>query len=426
MNEEERNRAVSAARELNIFSADFPEHEYETYRLLREYLPISRTEAGGTMGQGQGAWFFSTYEDVAYAFRTPELFSSQASQSAIRPWIPQAIDPPAHTEYRRILNPWFSPEAMAAMEPHIRDFAAELADKMLQKDEVDFVKEFAEPFPTIIFCELMGFPLEDHTKFMRWKDIMIHAGTAAKAKELGLEVFDEAGNLQSDLAMQARVSTALELYGYFARLIEDRRQNPQDDMITRLVEAKYDGQRPLTEEELEDTLLLLFMAGLDTVTSALSFIMIYFAEHPDRRHEFIRLMDDPSRMGPAVEELVRVHATVTPGRRVTEECPFKGAALHGNDSVMLSTPSANRDPLMFPDPDEVIFDRHPNPHVGFAIGPHRCLGMHLARRELRIALEEILRRMPDYHIKPGTTPLIYGGGVKGVGTLTLVKGNGPS
>jgi hypothetical protein len=163
------------------------------------------------------------------------------------------------------------------------------------------------------------------------------------------------------------------------------------------------------------------LGGLDTVTSTLGFIMLFLAEHPQKRHEFIALMDDPMRVGPAIEELVRYTAIVSPARRITADCSYRGVSLHEGDLVMISTPSANRDETVFPNADEVLFDRHPNPHLGFAVGPHRCLGMHLARRELRIALREVHRRMPDYAIKPGARPQVYGGGVKGVSSLPLVR-----
>ncbi len=412
-------QAVSVARELDLNSADFPKKEFEIYRLLREHLPVARIEMPGSGAFEEDAklgWFLTRDEDVSYVFRQPEIFSSEMGFQ----WIPQGVDPPAHTEYRKILNPLFSQEALNPLEPHIREFATELLDKMLEKDEFDFVEEFAEPFPTIIFCQLMGFPLEDYPKFMRWTDIFIHSSTAGKAQDFGLEAVDEAGRPRPEAVRELMVATGQELYAYFGELIEERRRNPRADLVTELVQATYAGERPLADDELLKTLHLLMLAGLDTVTSALSFIMLFLAEHPEKRREFIELMDNPARVGPAVEELVRYTAIVSPARRVTQDCPYRGLQFHEGDVVMLSTPAANRDERVFEQPDEVIFDRHPNPHVGFAVGPHRCLGMHLARRELRIALQEFHRRVPDYAITPGEQPAIYGGGVKGVSSLRLV------
>ncbi len=149
--EESIYRAASVAKELDLMSTDFPENEYVMYRILRQHLPIAPTEAmrgGGLLEDGDGSnWFFSRYEDVTYAFHHPEIFSSQIGL----PFIPQGVDPPEHTEYRKIMNPWFTQQVLTPLEPRIREFANELLDKMLQKDEFDLVREFTEPFPIVIF-----------------------------------------------------------------------------------------------------------------------------------------------------------------------------------------------------------------------------------------------------------------------------------
>jgi cytochrome P450 len=413
--------AVTAAKELEVGAEDFPEREFETFRLLREHMPVScpeRMRGSGFMGQAPSQlWFMARYDDVAYVFRHPEQFSSDMGFR----WIPQGVDPPEHTEYRRILNPWFSQEELDKLEPRIQQFASELIDKMLTKDEFDFVEEFSEPFPTIIFCEMMGFPLEDYPKFMAWKDVFIHATTQGKKNGLPPGIRDENGRLKQDKLQELLVQTGTELYGYFGRLIEERRREPKDDMTTKLVQARYGDERLLTDDEILKTLHLLMLGGLDTVTSTLGFIMLYLAKHPEKRREFVAHMEDPQWVGPAIEELVRYTAIVSPARRVTSDLSYRGVQMKEGDLVMISTPSANRDEAAFPDPDEVIFDRHPNAHLGFAVGPHRCLGMHLARRELKVALQEVHRRMPDYAIKPGARPEVYGGGVKGVTSLPLVR-----
>ncbi len=419
-------KAGSVAKDLDLMAADFPEREYQVYELLRTHLPVCRPESlrgAGVYQDGQpgAGWFFSRYEDVAYAFRHPEIFSSQIGL----PFIPQGVDPPEHTEYRKFMNPWFSQQAIAPVEPRVRALAGELADKMLAKDEFDFVKEFAEPFPTIIFCELMGLPMEDVPRMMRWKDLFVHGVRAGKAAELGIPT-DDTGHPQIDELRKVLVGVTQEMYAYFRKLIEARRREPQDDLLTRLIEARYADERPLTDGELLQTLHLFVLGGLDTVTGSLSSIMLFLAEHPDKRSEFIGLMDDPERASTAVEELVRYTSIVSPARRVTQACTYRGLQLNKGDMVVLSTPSANRDERVFENSAEVIFERHPNPHLGFALGPHRCLGMQLARRELTIALQEVHRRMPDYAIKPGDKADVYGGGVKGVARIPLVvqKGSG--
>ena len=424
------NEALSAAREYDPYTSEWLEQEFETYALLREELPIARVESRGRTERGDtgGSWLLTRYDDSCAMLSDTDTFSSQASSYPERPWIPQAIDPPAHTAYRRILNKWFTPDAMTAMEPHLEQFAGELLDKMLEKDEFDFVADFADPFPTVIFCELFGFPLEDYPQLMDWKNTLMHSSDGhgrgralalVKARELGIEL-DEDGEIPKDRLVDVWSSTGAALYEYFGKLLETRRQAPRQDMISWLIDAEYEGERPLTEEELLDTLFLMFMAGLDTVASALGLIVKTFAEQPDKRREFVALMDDSRRLMLAVEELVRYNAIVLLPRRVTRPVEFEGVRFHVEDQVSCPTMAANRDPEQFENPDEIIFDRVPNRHMGFGHGPHRCLGLHLARRELRIALVQLHRRLPDYELHPDHQPELFGG-MKGASSLWLRK-----
>ena len=424
------NEALSAAREYDPYTSEWLEEEFETYALLREELPIARVESRGRTERGDtgGSWLLTRYDDSCAMLSDTDTFSSQASSYPERPWIPQAIDPPAHTAYRRILNKWFTPDAMTAMEPHLEQFAGELLDKMLEKDEFDFVADFADPFPTVIFCELFGFPLEDYPQLMDWKNTLMHSSDGhgrgralalVKARELGIGL-DEDGEIPKDRLVDVWSSTGAALYEYFGKLLETRRQAPRQDMISWLIDAEYEGERPLTEEELLDTLFLMFMAGLDTVASALGLIVKTFAEQPDKRREFVALMDDSRRLMLATEELVRYNAIVLLPRRVTRPVEFEGVRFHVEDQVSCPTMAANRDPEQFENPDEIIFERVPNRHMGFGHGPHRCLGLHLARRELRIALVQLHRRLPDYELHPDHQPELFGG-MKGASSLWLRK-----
>jgi len=173
---DEFNRAVSTAREFNPYPSEFLDREFETYDLLRKHLPVARSEAmtSGSMGRKDG-WVLTRYEDGSEVLRNTEAFSSQTADYPVRPWIPQAVDPPMHTSYKRILNPWFTAAAMSKLEPHLQQFAEDLVDKMLQKGAFDFVADFADPFPTVIFCELAGFPLADYQRLMDWKNVIMHA-----------------------------------------------------------------------------------------------------------------------------------------------------------------------------------------------------------------------------------------------------------
>ena len=422
-------RAVEAARTLDLSSQSFLEHEFEIWDLLREQLPVART-GSAPMAQGvTGGWVVTRYEDVADVLRRPEDFSSQIGLYPVRAWIPQAIDPPAHTGYRRLLNPWFTAEVMQKLEPHLEQYANELADKMLARDEFDFVADFADPFPTVIFCELIGFPLSDYPQIMDWKNALMHANDGhsggralalAKGRAMGLPLEDER-RVSNEQWFQIRAAVGLEIYGYLKRLLDERRRAPADDLITKLLDAKYEGERTLTQEELEDTLFLLFMAGLDTVASVLGLIVKGFAEDPAKRREFVALMEDPQKVAEAIEELVRYHAIVTMPRRATRTIGFRDETFEANEIVACPSPAANRDPAQFPRPHELLFDRSPNRHVGFGLGPHRCLGIHLARRELRVALQAFHRRLPDYRLHPTKKPELFGG-MKGASSVWLVKG----
>lgn len=427
----DRERALDAARNFDSSKGEFLEHEFETYDLLREHLPIAQVRAAPLLPGAPETtpYVLTRYDHVSEVLRNPADFSSQINIYPMRPWIPQAIDPPAHTAYRRILNPWFTVDAMRALEPHIEEYAGELLDAMLERDEFDLVSDFADPLPTVIFCELMGFPAEDYGKIMEWKNIIMHAADGhsrgreaarAKARALGLAV-DPAKPLDLGVNLQTRAMTAFEVYGYFGELLERRRKDPRDDLISRLLAARYEGERPLTQEELEDTMFLLFMAGLDTVASVIGLVVREFASNAPKRREFVELMEDPRRIDAAIEELVRFHAIVTAPRRVTRPLSFHGVELAKDDTVACVTQAANRDPAEFERRDELVFDRSPNRHTGFGIGPHRCLGIHLARRELRIGLQALHRRLPDYRLHPDRPPEVFGG-MKGVSSLWLVKG----
>jgi cytochrome P450 len=193
------NRAVYEAREYNPYTTEFLDHEFETYDLLRAKLPIARSEAAGPTG----TWVLTRYDQSCEFLQNAATFSNQVQDYPVRPWIPQAIDPPMHSSYRRIMNPWFTVDAMRALEPHLEKFADELIDKMLQSDRFDFVAELADPFPTVVFCELAGFPLEDYEQIMDWKNTLMHPSdghtrgyelAATLGRELGLDV-PEAGPL---------------------------------------------------------------------------------------------------------------------------------------------------------------------------------------------------------------------------------------
>ena len=425
----EAARAIEVASNYNPYEASFLEHEFEDYALMRKHCPVAHSNRMASAITAANGWVLTRYDQSCEFLQDHRRFSNQSSDEyPMRPWIPQAIDPPNQTAYRRILNPWFTVDAMRPLEPHLEEFANELVAAMLTKDSFDFVADFADPFPTKIFCELAGFPSEDYEQIMDWKNALMHPGDGHSrgreiarsiARDNGIDVI-EGQELTLDQQLAVRGAVGGSIYGYLAGLIEKRRAEPRDDMISRLIAAEYEGERPLTQEELEDTIFLFYMAGLDTVASALGLIVQTFATNPAKRHEFIALMDDPVKLDAAVEELVRYHAIVLLPRRVTEATEFHGTSFAKDDSVTCPTMAANRDPDEFENPDELIFDRMPNRHIGFGLGAHRCIGIHLARRELRVALQTFHRACPDYTLDPAGTTEAFAG-MKGLASLPLRK-----
>ena len=249
MSKDDHERALAEAERLDLTSQDFLRREFEIWDLLRSELPLAKTRRA-VMAQGAtSGWVVTRYDDVADVLRRPADFSSEIDIYPVRPWIPQAIDPPRHTTHRRILNPWFTAEAMAKLEPHLAQYADQLLDAMLAKDEFDFVADFADPFPTVIFCELIGFPMADYPQIMDWKNVLMHANDGhsrgralalERGRKLGLEIDDDR-RVTPEQWFQVRAHVGVEIYQYLARLLDERHKEPADDLITRLLGARDDS-----------------------------------------------------------------------------------------------------------------------------------------------------------------------------------------
>jgi cytochrome P450 len=275
---------------------------------------------------------------------------------------------------------------------------------MVEKQEFDFLEEFAVPYPTSAFLRLMGLPTDDthRSQFVQWMDRVIHAKGAAPG----------------DMAAQdaVRAEAGAEIYGLFAKMLDERSNQRGDDIVSILLDARFASDRELTPFEILNFCFLLFIAGLDTVTSALGFGFMRLAARPDLQD---RLASDSTLIPNAVEELLRYDSAVHPSRTVTRSCSIRGIDLQPGDRVTFPIASADRDEEVFEQADELVLDRHPNNHLAFGAGNHRCLGSHLARLELRIAYEEIFRRIPRFSIPDGAKIHFHGGGVKGLDNLPL-------
>ena len=385
--------------DFDIHDDDLTPKVYERYDELRRSCPVAWSPHHG------GHWVLTRYADIHEVNRCPEIFSNNPvaippNLGQDQPLIPLEIDPPDHTGYRHILTPLFSPARMNALEPTIRRLVTDLIDGFAARGECEFIEEFARPLPTQAFLGLMGWPQEDAPQLLKWTQDIIEGKPGGT---------DEESN-------EVRTAAGLEVYTYFAELLDNAYENPGDDIISQLTRATFNGERELSQFEILNIVFIVMIGGLHTVTGTLGNCLIHLAEHPDQRD---RLAADPALIPSAVEELLRWESIVAPARRVTAPVTINGVEMQPGDRVLLVLGSAGRDPEEFPDADEVILDRDPNRHLAFGSGPHRCLGSHLARIELKVALEEIHRRLPDYQLVGGEPPVLKLHQVKGVERLKL-------
>lgn len=338
---------------------------------------------GQQIGQGifwsphsGGHWMINDYEMLFEAARRPDLFSSTEMTLPPVPEEPRLIplftDPPEHGIFRAPLMKLFTPGRMRALEPSIREFAAELIEDVADKGRCDFVEAISEMMPVIVFMKLMGMPLDGRQEFRGW-------------------TFDILSD-DDERRIGAYANVAQLMHG----LIEERRAEPRGDIITQLMELELQG-RPVAYEEIQAYCLLLFIAGLDTVANSLSFSMNHMATHPELQN---RLRADPGLIPEAVEEFFRRFGVPMPVRTATHDFDFHGAPIRKGERVLLMVPAANLDPKRFTDPFAFDMDRADKTHIGFHAGPHRCVGSHLARIEMEIFWEEWLKRMPNVRHDP--------------------------
>ena len=315
--------------------------------------------------------------------------------------IPPQIDPPAQTKYRKILDPRFSRKRMQELAPAVRADANALIDKIIDTGECEFDRAFAIPLPCNAFLHLMGLPPEELGNFLEMKDGIIRP------------------HLQTDdmeKAQQIRIDTGRRIYAYFEELIDQRRGDSRDDLMTYLVEVELQGEK-LSRNEILDICFLFLLAGLDTVTATLGCNIAYLAANPEQRRALVK---KPGQIEGAVEELLRWETPVTVVPRVVkQDVTVGGMEIKQGELVTLLLGASNIDDEEFGNGDVVDFARERNRHLAFGAGAHRCLGSHLARMELRIAMEEWHKRIPEYEIKPGETPT-YSPGIREVQFLPLV------
>jgi cytochrome P450 len=348
-----------------------------------------------------GHWLVTRYKEIQQVLTDPETFSSYPN-NLVTPadfgkFIPLELDPPEHTAYRHVLQPLFSPQRMKKLSDDIRTVVNGLIDEFAPKGQAEFISEFAHELPARIFLALMDWPLEDAALFAEATDVVL---------------FGKPGGTQEE-SDQARISAGLTVAGYFQKVIEDRRSNPREDATSTLINTEValpDGTRLLEDQELFLMFYLLLMGGLHTVQGSLAWAIVHLVNNPAQRDLIVA---DPAVIPRAVEEILRIEAAIAAGRRATRDVELGGVSIAEGDQLLLMLCSANRDPDAFAHPTDFDINRSPNRHLSFGAGVHRCLGSHLGRVELTIALEELHRRIPDYQLVESDPPTFHSTQVRG-------------
>jgi cytochrome P450 len=369
---------------------------YPIWDQLRAGCPIAHT------ARYRGVYFPARYEDVRAVAYDPEHFSSR--RIVVRevepprvPAPPITSDPPKHRPAKNVLLPAFTPDAIKRHEPRTRDICARLIARFAQRTGCDAAADYAQEIPVRVIARMLGLPEEEGDLFRRWIHDILEVGITQPA---------------------ALLRALEESNAYFKVEIEKRRAAPADDLITYLTKAEIDGQ-PLAEDHLLGTIRLVLVAGIDTTWSAIGSCFWHLAQHPEDRR---RLVAEPELIPTAVEEFLRAYAPVTMAREVLKDTTVNGCPMKAGETVMLSFPAANRDPAVFPDADRVQIDRKENRHAAFGLGIHRCIGSNLARMEITVALQEWLRRIPDFRLDPASAVTWSEGTVRGPRKLPVLFG----
>jgi cholest-4-en-3-one 26-monooxygenase len=365
------------------FTGGVPYHQFE---LLRREAPVYRHPEPG----GPGFWALTRYADIVTVSMDSATFSSwrggtnihdlpEDSLGFIR-MIMLNMDPPQHTKYRRLVSKGFTPKIVQAMEPHVRAIANEIIDRVSRRGECDFVTDVAAELPLQVILELMGVPVEDRHLVFEWSNRMIG--------------FDDP---EYQTSPEQGRAAATDMFMYANQLAVDRKRSPQADVISTLMKAEMDGEA-LTETEFDAFFVLLSVAGNETTRNLISGGMLALMEHPKQRD---KLLAGPSLMPGAVDEMLRWVTPVIHFRRtVTRDTEIHGQKIREGEKAVMYYGSGNRDEDVFPDGDVFDVSRDPNPHITFGPGgAHFCLGASLARLEIRVMFEELLRRLPDIELR---------------------------
>jgi len=346
--------------------------------------------------QNGGSWVAIGYRECYEISRNFKVFGNNPAvvdpAFSMTPRIPVSFDPPEHSVYRRVLMEHLTPKALASLEPEIETTLNDLIDQVIDEGRCDFVPSVSEPLPVWVFMRMMGLPLDRYKQFREWvSSLVIMVPPEVRQKTLDL---------------------VMEMTG---PLVRERMEVRQDDLISRIIDADLDGRKP-TFEEVQSYCLMLFIAGLDTVVNGMSFGINHLAQDLELQDQ---LRADRSLIPAAVEELLRRYSFANPGRIVVEDFEAYGISFKRGDEVRLLLSAADLDAHEYPDPAKMNLNR-PLTHLAFNAGPHRCVGLHLARLELRMLYETWLRRVPRFRLDSERSWRFHQGVVHGVESLPLV------
>ena len=387
--ETETTTTTDEGNPLNGMDPEMAAHPQPVFKLMRDDMPVMEVE----MGSGRGV-LLTRKAEIDEALRHPEIFSSNMDAVDLknkRPMIPLQIDPPDHKKFRKLLDPLFAPRKMALLDDEVSALVNHLIDGFIDRGEVDFAKEFSIPFPSQVFLTLLGLPLDELDRFLVMKDGIIRPDHVT-GKPYGSQAVHD---------YQQKVADSV--YDYFEEVLDQREVERRSDLLSHFLDAEVEGDR-LSREDILDICFLFLIAGLDTVTATLDCMFSFLAQHPEHRRQIV---ESPEVIPNAIEELLRWETPVMGVARVAvEETELGGCPVHAGDAVMIMLGSANTDETEFPDANQVSFNREVNRHIAFGGGIHRCLGSNLARLELRVALREWHKRIPEYEVEPGHT-LVY-------------------
>jgi cytochrome P450 len=403
-------------KDYDIFARDYIKDPFPIWDEIRGKCPVAHTDRWG------GSFMPTRYEDLFNIARDIENFSSrnvlvadvmpvprddnepepelsEEDQELIQQYNvgapPITSDPPVHTWARKLILPLFSVNAVSKFEEETRELCRSLIDGFIDKGRADGAADYAQQIPPRVIASMLGMPKEMAGEFTEW-----------------VRGFLELGLTDPEL----REKSGRAIFEYVIGQVADRKEHPGDDIISYMLKQEVDGA-PVPEPHIVGTCFLIVVAGIDTTWSSIGSAIWHLAQHPEDRK---RLINEPELMGNAIEELLRAYSPVTMARYVAHDTEYAGCPIPEGSKVLMNFPAANRDPEIFHDPDQVILDREKNPHIAFGVGIHRCAGSNLARMEMKVAIEELLRRIPDFKLENPDSVTWAGGQVRGPRQMGIV------